>query len=908
MIVGDLNADFKTRHGHYLKQFVNANSLTIHINSPTRVTETSSTILDQILSNFPQEISDVTIDPPVGSSDHFSTSVKCDFKANRNTTYIRTMWSYSDEAFIRYREALRAHDWACLDIDNIQDACEEFTTELLSVAKQTIPNKQVTVRNNDKPWYNNYLRNLRRKRNRLFNKLKDQTTAINRHIYNESHRYYQHELKRIKNEYEKASYNILANNGVRNSKKWWNLLKSVYSNNISYNGIPPMKDNDRLVSSDYEKAQLFNKHFLSTSKLNDNNCTLPNDPFIHESILNNIIITEQDVNDQLKTLDTNKAFGPDQISPKLLKEAANQLSPVLCTLFNRSLQTSTFPNIWKKANVLPLHKKDGKDDVSNYRPISLLSTVGKVFERVVFKYIFNYLYENNMLSQMQSGFLPGRSTVTQLLEMYDHFCKCLDSKKEQRIVFLDISKAFDRVWFKGLLFKIRKCGIGGSLLSWFSDYLHNRQQRVVINGTHSSWGLIPSGVPQGSVLGPLLFLIYINDITHVIKDCNVRLFADDTCLFMDVTDRERAVQLMNDDLERISKWADQWLVSFSNSKTKSLILSNKTDSNQNPRLTFNNSLIEETNCHSYLGLIFSNNLKWSEHIESISATARKRLNMMLPLKYKLDRKTLQTMYQSFVKPVMEYGISVWGGSYDCDINKLEKINCDGMRLITGAPAGSNSSKLYRDTNLPSIRETYTRAALIMFYKMVNKLTPNNLGRLIPTHNPGSTGYNLRNIGDLHNVHTRLDVHERSFFPRAIKLWNSLPCDIKKSQSLSAFKASLSKHLKKPNFLYSYGERLPSVYHARLRMGCSELNYDLCFNRHVSNNAACRCGARFETAFHYFMECPLYIDLRNRLRNQIEQATSFLLKNILFGDESLELDQNKRIFDAVHSYILDSKRF
>ena len=343
-------------------------------------------------------------------------------------------------------------------------------------------------------------------------------------------------------------------------------------------------------------------------------------------------------------------------------------------------------------------------------------------------------------------------------------------------------------------------------------------------------------------------------------------------------------------------------------KTKSLTISNKPDSDQNPRITFRNSFIEEIKTHSYLGLLFSNNLKWGEHIESIAVTARNRLNMMLPLKYKLDRKTLELIFQSFVLPVMEYGIPVWGGSHTCDIDKLEKINCDGMRLVTGAPAGSNIAKLYQDTKWTSVREKCARATLVMFYKILNKQTPTYLSALVPTHNPANTGYNLRNIDDLHNVHTRLDPHERSFFPRAIQLWNTLPIDDRKAHSLYAFKESLNRRNEKPDPLFYHGERLQSVYHTKLRMGCSELNYDLCFNRHVSNNAACRCGARFETASHYFMECPLYPVQRNNLRNSIEQITTFRIKTILFGDESLELDQNKRIFDAVHKFILSSKRF
>ena len=398
----------------------------------------------------------------------------------------------------------------------------------------------------------------------------------------------------------------------------------------------------------------------------------------------------------------------------------------------------------------------------------------------------------------------------------------------------------------------------------------------------------------------------MNDINSAVKDCNIRLFADDTCLFLDVTDRNRAAQLMHDDLERISKWADQWLITFSPTKTKSLTISHKQDTDQNPRIKFNNVEIEEVKHHSYLGLILSYNLRWNEHIESISIRARKRLSMMFPLKYKLDRKTLQTMYQSFVKPVMEYCICVWGGTYDYNLEKLERIHCDGMRLITGAPARSNIRKLYLDTSLPSVREVCDIATSTMFYKIMNGVTPTYLSALVPAH--GNSGYNLRNSNNIRNIATRLDSHVRSFFPRAIKLWNSLSIESRNVTSLHSFKEILRKNITERKVIYYYGERWPSVHHTRMRMGCSDLNFDLCYNRHLSNQPRCRCGAQMETVAHYFLECPLYSIHRNSLREVIEQISQFQIQIVLHGDDSLSLDQNKDIFDAVHRFITDSKRF
>lgn len=192
---------------------------------------------------------------------------------------------------------------------------------------------------------------------------------------------------------------------------------------------------------------------------------------------------------------------------------------------------------------------------SNYRPISLLNTIGKVMEKIIHKHIFNFSKEQNVITCFQSGFVPGDSTTNQLVEIYNTFCKALDEGKEVRAIFCDISKAFDRVWHKGLLFKLQNVGISGCLLQWFSSYLSGRKQRVVIPGASSDWANIQAGVPQGSILGPLLFLLYINDIVVNIK-ANVRLFADDTSLYLIVEDPNETATILNNDLETINKWAD----------------------------------------------------------------------------------------------------------------------------------------------------------------------------------------------------------------------------------------------------------------------------------------------------------------------------------------------------------------
>ena len=246
----------------------------------------------------------------------------------------------------------------------------------------------------------------------------------------------------------------------------------------------------------------------------------------------------------------------------------------------------------------------------------------------------------------------------------------------------------------------------------------------------------------------------------------------------------------------------------------------------------NGHIIEDVPAHTYLGLKFAHNLRWNHHINDISIKARRKLNLMIPLKFKLDRKSLEIMYKSFVQPTMEYAISVWGGTFDSDLVKLERIHVDGMRLITGATARSNIANVYEETKFMSISERRDLSMLIMVYKIKNGLTPGYLVDIMPRENHEYIRYNLRNNQDISVPYTRLEIFRRSFVPFAINLWNKLSQANRNEPTLLAFKHSLIKERDEPNVLYYYGNRWPSIHHSRLRIGCSKFNHDLHYNLHV----------------------------------------------------------------------------
>jgi hypothetical protein len=342
----------------------------------------------------------------------------------------------------------------------------------MQAATTTIPNKNVTVRPNDHPWYQGNLRRLKREKNRRFRENTRADTPATLEAYKTSRNDYFIAIRKAQFDYENKRDQTLATEAGTCPKKWWRLAKELLGMSQA-SQIPALMVDGNVITDNREKAEAFNKSYLETSVLKDDAKDLPPPPEPDHDQLTEIVVTHEDVYKVLLNLKSDKAFGPDEISPRLLKEARPSIVTSLTRLFNMSLVQEVFPIIWKRANVCPIYKKAEDYFTINYRPVSLLSALAKVFERVVFKYLFAYFQRNFLINMWQSGFIPGSSTVTQLVEMYNAFCQAVSNGKEVRVTFLDISKAFDRVWHKGLLYKLGRAGISGKLLNWLKDYLQD---------------------------------------------------------------------------------------------------------------------------------------------------------------------------------------------------------------------------------------------------------------------------------------------------------------------------------------------------------------------------------------------------------------------------------------------------
>ena len=403
--------------------------------------------------------------------------------------------------------------------------------------------------------------------------------------------------------------------------------------------------------------------------------------------------------------------------------------------------------------------------------------------------------------------------MNQLIDIYNTFCKALDEGKEVRAVFCDVSKAFDRVWHKGLFYKLNKAGITGSLLSWFTNYLSNRSQRVVLPVASSSWKTIKAGVPQGFIHGPLLFLVYINDIVGDIR-CKIRLFADDTSLYIIVDNPTEAAQLLNSDMEKIHSWAKKWLVSFSPAKSESLLFSRKINKPYHSPIVMNNQIITEVNTHKHLVLTLSN-CTWHEHLAKIKAKTWQRINIVRKLKFVLDRKSLQTIYFSFIRSLLEYTDVVWDNCTQYEANELEKIQNEAARIVTGATRLVSVDLLYTETGCDTLISRRNKHTIITFHKMLNGLPPLYLSALSPPTVGANVPYNLHNQNRLQTIHCHSQLYYNSFLPSALRTWNGLSEDTRNINSTASLKCHLNANLNPSPRYYNEGKRLGQILHSRL---------------------------------------------------------------------------------------------
>ena len=461
-------------------------------------------------------------------------------------------------------------------------------------------------------------------------------------------------------------------------------------------------------------------------------------------------------------------------------------------------------------------------------------------------------------------------------------------------------------------------GVGCNILKLLSSFLHERNQRVVLNGQSSDWLKTTAGVPHGSIFGPLLFLIYINDISDNLES-DVKLFADDTSLFSAVFDPNLSAQVLNNDLGKINLWAYQWKMSFNPNVSKQaheVVFSRKRNVINHPDLIFNGISVKRVKLQKHLGLILDEKLSFKDHINMLINKTSRGVNILHKLRFHLPRPSLITIYKSFIRSLFDFADIIYDQPYNFSIiNRIERIQYNASLAITGAIRGTSREKLYNELGLEPLSSRRWFRKLCAFYKITHDKTPNYLYSIVPHHNQI---FNFRNRNRIPNIFCRTESFRNSFFPSVISEWNKLEKNIATAETFSFFRSCLLKQIRSSgNSIFNISNPLGIKYLTRLRLGLSHLREHKFHHRFSDTlNPLCPCNLEVESVTHFFLHCHFYINERLTLMNEIFNIDPdiHLLNDIsisnllLYGNPQYSSDINKNILEVSIKYILVSKRF
>ena len=916
LAIGDFNcrsssfwtADATKIEGRMLKALLDSHNLSQLVDFPTRFQGTQASCLDLIITDRPNFIKNITPYNPIHKCDHIPISFELNVKYPKIKSFKRMVWNFKRANWAQLSVDLQLYDWEnIIGIESLDEMAKRWTEVFLDLAKKSVPHYETIIRPKDKPYINGAIKLLIRKRNRAFQKFGRTKTQNDWDYYKYLRNLVVAEIRKSQFlYYQNTSYKLM--NESTSSKAWWKYVKILSGQEVVQTDCPLWKDGI-LIFDQKEKADLLNDFFASVTSL-DRSESFPNENIVSPAPIPLKVITADDVHKVLSNLNISKATGPDLIGNFILKACSLPLAPILAKIFNRSLQEGHFPEVWKLAHITPIFKKGDRNQCTNYRPVSLLCCVSKVFERLVFNHLYPILKERGVFTPNQAGFQPGDSTLNQLNYILHKIHSSSDIGEETLIVFLDLTKAFDKVWHNGLIHKLNSFGLTGMWNEWFKSYLSSRKTRVVLNGQISGINSVKAGVPQGSVLGPLLFLLYINDI-GVNLVSNAYLFADDTSLLKSGKNVADLARQINNDLEKIYSWAEYWKVGINANKSARMLISKKQNPSQCPILVIGNDILHEVNQHMHLGLIITSNLSWSAHINEIATRARRRLGVLKLLKYRVSRKVLEQCYFAYVRSVFDYADILYDNCTDNDKNILRNIHMDAARLVTGAKKGTHTEALiHNELGWETLEERRESHKLTMLFKVIHDKTPPYLKSVLPKMHSENVRLNRKYTFNSYSHKT--SSFGNSFFPSTIGLWNGLTNEIRLNTNLNSFKRLLKANIihKPPDhFYYTHHARNLSIIHTQMRLNCSNLKNDM-FTMHISDSRRCpNCNYVREDSSHFFIHCNAYATIRNDLvvlcQNLGIQLTA---RNLLYGSDSLNLQQNKNLFTEVLNFIKNSKRF
>ena len=761
-------------------------------NQPTR----QESILDLVFTNNPSVIKTSTSIP--GISDHAMVVTDSDIKPIYNVQQSRRVYLFSKANWTEInKDCVELSDQITkMKINTVQERWDTLKTNIQSIMDKHIPSK-IFKKRNIVPWFNRALKKMTKRKARLYSHAK-KTKQWSQ---------YKQYQKLCKREFKKAEVNYINETIQRgfdenNCKPFWRYVKSKQQDFV---GTAPLKRKGTLLSEGKDKAEILVEQFRSVFskqiKLN-----LPFLKKVNKEPLPTLHITIPGVEKLLSKIKTSKAVGPDNISNVLLKNCAKQLAPCITSIFQHLVDSGNLPDDWVNANVTPVYKKGDVHLAENYRPVSLTSVTCKLLEHIICKHILDHLEYNDILTHLNHGFRSGYSCETQLLVTMEDLLKNHNAGYQTDVIILDFSKAFDTVPHRELLHKLTSFGIEGPIHTWIKNFLTTRYMRVVVDGECSRKVTVDSGVPQGTVMGPLLFLCHINDLPQSVNS-QVRLFADDCLLYRKISSQEDHHILQNDLIE-LEQWAKNWGMHFNAKKCHLLSINNRSSH----FYTLCGEILNQVTENPYLGLTLSQDLKWSTHITQLTKKANSTMAVLRRNLRNCTKDCRKIAYISLVRSLMDYGAIIWDPYIQKDVTKLERVQRQAARFITNdykTKSEGCMTKMLQELDLPPLQDRRKSCRLVFLYKVVEGLVPAipakefvepaRSKRKIKTNS--DSNFNTKNLVDKYIVNNnrglkiqiaKTEQYRNSFFIKTTADWNHLPSEVVGAGTVEGFKSALSK--------------------------------------------------------------------------------------------------------------------
>ena len=745
----------KATHAHEFYNNVITNGFIPKITLPTRLGETSYTLIDNFMCKIPNKLTSTSGILSHKLSDHQPYFITIDLKTNsqKNTKQSRvTTRKINQNALNAIREDI-TNSLESIDYSENADPntnYNNFISCLQTSLNNNCPIKTVKYnkhKHKASPWITNGIIKSIRARDKIYVKLKHtnamtpeaEVLKLSLQLFN---RILQKTIRQAKYEYYHSTFEALKTN----MKKTWGLINGILNRKSKNRSYPEeFLINNTTVSDKTQIANEFNSFFTNigknlASKISHVGPETYMD-YLTQNITSNLAfnqVTNSEVESAIKKLKSTSSQGNDTLTSKLIKLLSPHIIPPITTIVNQSITTGIFPDALKIAKVIPIYKKDGEKQLENYRPISILPTISKIFERILFNQIHDYFRQNNLFYKGQYGFRPKHSTELAALELVDRLTQDIDKNAIPLNIFLDLSKAFDTIDHKILLDKLKHYGFSDLSLKLLCSYLTNRKQFVSLDNTESNLLNIHTGIPQGSILGPLLFIIYINDLPQSCSSFVPIIYADDTTLYTKINETNAELSI-NQELEHINIWLRVNKLSLNAKKTKFMIFHKKNKKFKVPSLTINQVPLNRNESFNFLGLKINEHLTWTEHIKHISLRISRCIGQLNTLKDFLPSKILLTLYNTTILPHLNYCILIWGSQHHL-IYTLQK-KC--IRIISNSKYNSHSEPIYKRNKLLKIEDIYKLQQLNFYHKLKNNTLPSYFNTFSTTTNHEIHQHNTR---------------------------------------------------------------------------------------------------------------------------------------------------------------------